>query len=448
MGNSNSRRATNKSNITPESSQTSRKPPRSTLSLDLSNSNVLVIGRNKDNELCLTNKEIQETLCIFDGVGFVDHLVSGKAFTIYVDDNKDCFAIEHDIWGHYSGWYEYDFWNTQHKIQHIFTNVASSSLFFMYNNGDIYGTRCNASGQLGIKTADVYSQSQRYVVTPVPIDDLMYEHIMDIQCAESYSIAVAKPSSVLMKGFCRRHVGIILDDDVISVILAFWSGSSNVYVAGLQDHGKFGWRKLKGLDNKEVTQARCGRFHSLFLESNGKLWSYGTNWSNQLGCIDDQQNTNMRKFETIHPTYFIKHRIQIKAIACGYYHNLAVDHNQKVYTWGDNQFGQCGDDSTTNLKAPQIVKSLRKYDVKDIGCGANHSYVMTHQSKHFLFGSNEYNECITYNGERKIKIPHCINEIIDEQTNGKKIKRVCLGVHNTKIIMCRKISSLRLCSNN
>ena len=145
----------------------------------------------------------------------------------------------------------------------------------------------------------------------------------------------------------------------------------------------------------------------------------------------------------------------IKDIQCGNDHNLALDANGRVYSFGANHLGQCGDSSTKHVDTPKMIKYLKNYTVLQIDCGSNHSYcrVAKHcvmdgeQDKHYLFGSNKYNECITYdnainNGQRdkcfnniKVVTPHCINDIIEEKSNGKIIKAVYLGHHNTKIIL-------------
>lgn len=45
----------------------------------------------------------------------------------------------------------------------------------------------------------------------------------------------------------------------------------------------------------------------------------------------------------------------------------------KVYSWGDNEHGQLGDNSTTSNRKPQIVSTLKGKNIAKIACGSSHS---------------------------------------------------------------------------
>ncbi len=81
--------------------------------------------------------------------------------------------------------------------------------------------------------------------------------------------------------------------------------------------------------------------------------------------------------------------IKIKDIACGWYHNLAIDYNGNVYSWGHNGAGQCGRDNNDSF----LIDSLKEHTIIKIKCGVQHSYAMSDNNEHFLFGHNKYNQC-------------------------------------------------------
>ena len=62
--------------------------------------------------------------------------------------------------------------------------------------------------------------------------------------------------------------------------------------------------------------------------------------------------------------------------------------------WGQNRFGQCGNNSLTNIYEPQLIDTLKNEKIKLIECGANHSYALTMNNTHYLWGSNKHNECL------------------------------------------------------
>ena len=77
----------------------------------------------------------------------------------------------------------------------------------------------------------------------------------------------------------------------------------------------------------------------------------------------------------------------------------------------------------------------RKEVIVAIDCGFYHSHCRSAEEKYYLFGSNHYNECLAFNQQDKVREPFCINGVIQERLDGKRIKSISLGVQNTKIVV-------------
>ena len=89
----------------------------------------------------------------------------------------------------------------------------------------------------------------------------------------------------------------------------------------------------------------AGGGHSLALDNNGTVWAWGYNGYGQLGNGSSGAS---------HPVPVqVKNLNNIKAIAAGYNHLLALDNNGTVWAWGYNEYGQLG--NGTNSLAPQPV---------------------------------------------------------------------------------------------
>lgn len=129
------------------------------------------------------------------------------------------------------------------------------------------------------------------------------------------------------------------------------------------------------------------------------------------------------------------HKIYIVDIKCGSEHNLAIDKNGRVFCWGLNAQRQCGIASKSFLFKPEMIESLKEYKICHVECGHRHSYCKAVGGAHFLFGSNEHNECLTFDGRKKVATPFYVNDIVKQQCNGKCIKSVSLGYCNTKLIL-------------
>lgn len=221
------------------------------------------------------------------------------------------------------------------------------------------------------------------------------------------------------------------------------------------------WKKLDcfGLNHK-IIKIATGSEHTLFLEDNGNVWCCGDNAFGQLGIgFDDEDedngtgditpvsnaskdgNDNACIYRPQIIEWFVTNNINIIDIECGLYHNLAIDIEGRIYSWGHAKRGQCGngedDIEIEYVDIPQLIEWFPIYNLKGINikCGNYHSLVKTSNNKYWLFGSNQCNQCLTFDGKSKIIMPNCVNKIIQEKTGKKYIKDLYLGCNNTKVIV-------------
>ena len=95
-----------------------------------------------------------------------------------------------------------------------------------------------------------------------------------------------------------------------------------------------------------------GGANSFALDSTGHLWAWGDNSFGQLG---DGTTTDRRAPVAVTPdrTY--------TTVSTGTYHSLALDSTGHLWAWGDNSFGQLGDGTTTDRRAPVEITPDRTY---------------------------------------------------------------------------------------
>ena len=79
-------------------------------------------------------------------------------------------------------------------------------------------------------------------------------------------------------------------------------------------------------------------------------------------------------------------KIQITNIVCGgYRHILAITKSGQIYSWGYNSNGELGHGSTSSVNpAPTKIAKLEQFQVKQIACGYHHSMALTKDGKVFL----------------------------------------------------------------
>jgi alpha-tubulin suppressor-like RCC1 family protein len=104
--------------------------------------------------------------------------------------------------------------------------------------------------------------------------------------------------------------------------------------------------------NKKIKMISYGEFHSSFITHDNKIYLYGKNTFGQLGL-----GHNDISCSPIFPEIF--HKIQIEKVACGGEHTIAIGVNNDLYSWGLNVFGQLGLSHLENKNMPTRVEKIR-----------------------------------------------------------------------------------------
>ena len=89
------------------------------------------------------------------------------------------------------------------------------------------------------------------------------------------------------------------------------------------------------------------------LFNDGSLWTWGYNSFGQLG---DNSNTNKSS-----PVQTAAGGINWKQVSCSLFHTAAIKTDGELWTWGQNGYGELGDNTLTNRSSP----------VQTIGGGTN-----------------------------------------------------------------------------
>lgn len=92
--------------------------------------------------------------------------------------------------------------------------------------------------------------------------------------------------------------------------------------------------------------------HNLALDQDGQVWAWGSNWDGESGAADEDKLPYATKISA-----FADQEIQIRAIAAGGYHSLALDSEGRVWAWGDNGDGQLGIGDQGDQYIPQQVQT-------------------------------------------------------------------------------------------
>ena len=138
-----------------------------------------------------------------------------------------------------------------------------------------------------------------------------------------------------------------------------------------------------------VTAIASGRFHSLFVKSDGSLWAMGWNGIGQLG---DGTYGAYPLYGTNQPEQIVASNVI--AIAAGDEHSLFLKSGGSLWAMGDNSHGQLGNGTYgvqpyfASNQPEQIVAS----NVNTIAAGDEHSLFRKNDGSLWVMGNNEYGE--------------------------------------------------------
>lgn len=143
------------------------------------------------------------------------------------------------------------------------------------------------------------------------------------------------------------------------------------------------------LVGKTVVAHALGQTHSLALCADGTLVAWGQNNFGQLGDgTTTQRNAPVPVITADTPLA----GQTVVAIAAGTSHSMALCSNGTLVTWGSNTYGQLGDGTTTNRLLPTAVATagtpMAGKAVVRIAAGMLHSLALCSDGKVFAWGYN------------------------------------------------------------
>ena len=105
------------------------------------------------------------------------------------------------------------------------------------------------------------------------------------------------------------------------------------------------------LSGKTVVSVAAGSSHSLALCSDGTVVAWGNNYYGQLG---NNSTTNSQVPVLVDASGVLSGK-SVVSVAAGGSHSLALCSDGTVVAWGYNNYGQLGNNSTTNSQVPVLV---------------------------------------------------------------------------------------------
>lgn len=146
---------------------------------------------------------------------------------------------------------------------------------------------------------------------------------------------------------------------------------------------------MAAFNGKTVVGIAAGWDFSLAWTSDGSVFAWGRSEAGQCGLFTPRVLT-----PRLINTGALTTRSVTKVVA-GSYFALALMSTGELVAWGDNRFGQLGDGTTTNADIPLLVSEapeLSGLEIKEVAAGNFHSLAVASDGRIFSWGLNEFSQ--------------------------------------------------------
>ncbi|KAK2195774.1 bifunctional Regulator of chromosome condensation [Babesia duncani] len=285
---------------------------------------------------------------------------------------------------------------------------SNNAVYFLSGYRTVYVLGHGEYGQLGL------GDTVKSVREPTILDTL--GNIKQLACGDYHALALDYNGRLFSWGrndLCGHCNGIstftpmeilinTIDTNISHRINWTCIGASNSYTIAVCNEGTslYSWgvnfygkhipepQLFYSLSMVRVNKICVGKKFAVALTECGRLFTWGD------GSFGEIQ-INCPSIELKMSPVLFKHKDikEIVSISVGYRHVLLIDKQGKVWSFGDNIYGQCGT-SLGNICKPGIVTFIGNFVAKQISCGPRNSACINTGNQLFTWGHSGNNKLI------------------------------------------------------
>jgi hypothetical protein len=252
------------------------------------------------------------------------------------------------------------------KLLYVFKDYLSENNVLIVTNGDkvfVFGN--NYKGVLGFG-----NKNKNKVNELTHNEELSDKQIIDLKNGSQHVIARTFDGEVYCWGYNEWGV------------LGNRKKDCNIYKPELN----------QCLSDKQIIDICCGGCHSLVLTKSREVYAWGLNSSGQIG--NERGGENECQLIPIKVNGFNEEKIFM--ISCGDWYSMALTESGRVFSWGSNRSGQLGHSNNKEfISKPTIVSLYDKISIKKISCGQSHSLLLSRDKHIYWFGWNGIDKHMT-----------------------------------------------------
>ena len=241
-------------------------------------------------------------------------------------------------------------------------------------NNLVYTWGYNSQGQLGNAT---------YTNSSVPLGLTGLAGIVGISAGGSHTLAVDATGKVLAWGYNSNgqlgNATLVINPAPVTVVTDLMNPPTSL---------------------TNITAISAGGLHSLALDATGGVWAWGSNAYMQLGRGNNSIIDSNYAVQVPDPTTGSQ-LTNVVAIAAGGSHSLVLKNDGTVWAWGNNGYGQLGNNfgnsnSTANSSVPVrvVIDTLNTplTNVIAIAAGGSFSFAVKADGTVWTWGNNDFSQ--------------------------------------------------------
>lgn len=282
-----------------------------------------------------------------------------------------------------------------------------------HNKGSIIyaASTCGFGSSLSIEFSEAERKSRVFVSQKEKSLDLWY----GLMSSASLNVLVQLSIKWLSCGF--EHMAAVTKD---GKVLTWGHGSSGCLGHGNKE-SLYVPSMIESLCPHKIMYIECGGYHNAAVSEKGEVWVWGRGDVNQLGIDFFHLQKDQIGFVSLNPVKIqdlAQENVFIKSVACGEAHTLLLDSEGKIYSfgWGDDgQLGLGDRDSTSSLtmKNMNIMKSF-PYKILKISAGAIFSACVDEIGQVYVWGNGELGQLGQGQGIKCSSTPILVESLNEE----------------------------------
>ena len=313
---------------------------------------------------------------------------------------------------------------------YAYSDVINANDGVTYNSSNSDVATVNSNGVVSANTNGIYGQTTISFEKEIsPVNDGVYTGLLDETILYKGQLIV----KVIKSGDDKFAIPMTKSGNSFTVALmdngTVWTWGSGNLGDGTSSASYYPVQVVKSvsstgertyLDN--IVSVAAGNSHALALDTNGRVWTWGSNANGQLGRTGS--TSVAAEVSIVGDT---DDSANIIAIAAGKEHSLALTSDGRVYAWGLNNYGQLGHGTSgthsvynytgdvARYETPVIIMDLNNgketqiHSIVSISAGGDSSILVRGDGTVFTFGKADngqlgYGENLTVNDGEKDNI--------------------------------------------